>query len=198
MSEDTGGEAQVHTPPNPVEDPTDLPQLTRQSLRLRTPISRPGFIAPLSDSRRGLTSSTIPKPFRKKTAHAPVPERLEEIEQIHSEAESEEEIEISRKKVTKGASKKAPSGLKQQSKRTGKQVNVNLSQDSEENNNQEEEEVVEETDEIIEIVNNDNDISEDETVDPDDAEEELPEPGWEHNEEPDPNNHCDIQDWIHP
>ncbi|OAV89198.1 hypothetical protein PTTG_28765 [Puccinia triticina 1-1 BBBD Race 1] len=136
MSEDTGGEAQVHTPPNPVEDPTDLPQLTRQSLRLRTPISRPGFIAPLSDSRRGLTSSTIPKPFRKKTAHAPVPERLEEIEQIHSEAESEEEIEISRKKVTKGASKKAPSGLKQQSKRTGKQVNVNLSQDSEENNNQ--------------------------------------------------------------
>ncbi|PLW30408.1 hypothetical protein PCANC_23271 [Puccinia coronata f. sp. avenae] len=120
----TNGEAQVHTPPKILDDPTGLPQSTRQSSRLQTPISRPEFIAPLSDSCQSLatnTNRTRPKPGSKKSSTAVSTTPPDEINEIPSE--SEDGIQV-------------PSGVTQRSKRTRKEVNVDLSQDSDNDNNQ--------------------------------------------------------------
>jgi hypothetical protein len=98
----TNGEAQVHTPPKILDDPTGLPQSTRQSSRLQTPISQPEFIAPLSDSCRSLatnTNRTRPKPGSKKSSTAVLTMPPDEINKIPSE--SEDGIQVQRKKSKK-------------------------------------------------------------------------------------------------
>ncbi|OAV91789.1 hypothetical protein PTTG_27882 [Puccinia triticina 1-1 BBBD Race 1] len=116
------------TPPNIIDDPTDVPQSTRwESSRLRTPISQPGFVATQSDSRRALINVPAPKPARKKTAAT-------KIVSVEEEEESDDSSDASIGIIHAGNTCK--SGLKQHSKRTGKNVDVNLSQDSDDNNKQ--------------------------------------------------------------
>ncbi|OAV90698.1 hypothetical protein PTTG_28238 [Puccinia triticina 1-1 BBBD Race 1] len=116
------------TPPNIIDDATNVPQSTRrESSRLRTPISRPGFVVTQSDSRRALINVLAPKPARKKTAAT-------KIVSVEEEEESDDLSDASIGIIHAGNTCK--SGLKQHSKRTSKNVDVNLSQDSDDDNKQ--------------------------------------------------------------
>ncbi|KAI9629142.1 hypothetical protein KEM48_011132 [Puccinia striiformis f. sp. tritici PST-130] len=104
------------TPPNTSDIPPDVPQSTRrESSRLRTPMRRPGFIATETDSRRALVGNrNVPKPGRKQTATT---------EDADEDGGNEDEVE-----------EIALSGVIQVSKRTGRAVEVDLVQDSDEEN----------------------------------------------------------------
>ncbi|KAI9613150.1 hypothetical protein H4Q26_010429 [Puccinia striiformis f. sp. tritici PST-130] len=104
------------TPPNTSDIPPDVPQSTRrESSRLHTPMRRPGFIATETDSRRALVGNrNVPKPGRKQTATT---------EDADEDGGNEDEVE-----------EIALSGVIQVSKRTGRAVEVDLVQDSDEEN----------------------------------------------------------------
>ncbi|POW15703.1 hypothetical protein PSTT_02010 [Puccinia striiformis] len=112
-SEDPHDDTVPSTPPNTSDTP-DVPQSTRrESSRLRTPMRRPGFIPTETDSRRALVGNhNVPKPGRKQTATT----------EGTDEDDGDEVEEI------------ASSDVIQVSKRTGRSVNVDLVQDSDEEN----------------------------------------------------------------
>ncbi|KNE98246.1 hypothetical protein PSTG_08517 [Puccinia striiformis f. sp. tritici PST-78] len=112
-SEDPHDNTVPSTPPNTSDTP-DVPQSTRrESSRLRTPMRRPGFIPTETDSRRALVGNhNVPKPGRKQTATT---EGTDE-----DDGDEVEEIALS--------------DVIQVSKRTGRSVNVDLVQDSDEEN----------------------------------------------------------------
>ncbi|KAA1111179.1 hypothetical protein PGT21_037022 [Puccinia graminis f. sp. tritici] len=116
------------TPPNTLEDPS-VPQSTRrESSRTRTPISRPGFIRTASDSRRALIG--IPNQQRRRpsiTANSN-PVTKEPNGGTDSDDEEVETVATSQRGVTK----KVASKVHQVSKRTGKAIEVDLAQDSDE------------------------------------------------------------------
>ncbi|WAR56679.1 hypothetical protein PtB15_7B529 [Puccinia triticina] len=160
---------------------------------MHTPSARPGFVPTQGNSRRALVPQ-LPKV--KKTA--PVPE---------DDNGSEPEIVVAKKAATKrpGQARNADSGLKQVASRTGKDVTVNLDQDSDAEHDWvlnlpkaivrpekadkpfpvlysiPEEDENDSSNEITKITNQPADQSEDkyDDVDPDNAEAPHQEPGWE-------------------
>ncbi|POW05051.1 hypothetical protein PSHT_10964, partial [Puccinia striiformis] len=107
--EDSANDQVPLTPPNTSDIPNDVPSSARQeSSRIRTPMRHPGFILTLTDSRRTLVANrNVSKPARKAPAPTNSPEDGDVI---------------------------VSSGVVQVSKRTGRQVEVDLSQDSDEEN----------------------------------------------------------------
>ncbi|KAI9615477.1 hypothetical protein H4Q26_011416, partial [Puccinia striiformis f. sp. tritici PST-130] len=105
-TEDTNDQV-PSTPPN-INNGPDPPQSTRQSTRLRTPMSRPGFIQTQTDSRRALVPN-VPKPRQ------PIP------------SVEDENLEQTRESPP-------ASVITQVAHRTGRAVVVDLAQDSDEDN----------------------------------------------------------------
>ncbi|POW21332.1 hypothetical protein PSHT_02540, partial [Puccinia striiformis] len=105
-TEDTNDQV-PSTPPN-INNGPDPPQSTRQSTRLRTPMSRPGFIQTQTNSRRALVPN-VPKPRQ------PIP------------SVEDENLEQTRESPP-------ASVITQVAHRTGRAVVVDLAQDSDEDN----------------------------------------------------------------
>ncbi|POV99672.1 hypothetical protein PSTT_13627 [Puccinia striiformis] len=143
------------TPPNTtnVNDSTDRhpPQsIRRESTRLRTPSTRPGFIPTITDSRRALVPAARPGISRaKKTIVNHSEDDIDDNDDGDggdNDGEDEDEEgddnsdvdgdhdEHHSTKQTKSRGKKAFSVMKQVSSRTGKSVNIDTAQDSDEEN----------------------------------------------------------------
>ncbi|POW14009.1 hypothetical protein PSTT_03304 [Puccinia striiformis] len=112
--EDSANDQVPLTPPNTSDIPNDVPSSARrESSRIRTPMRHPGFIPTSTDSRRTLVANrNVSKPARK----APAPTNSPD-----DDGGSDGDVIVS-------------SGVVQVSKRTGRQVEVDLSQDSDEEN----------------------------------------------------------------
>ncbi|KAH9467967.1 hypothetical protein Pst134EA_011589 [Puccinia striiformis f. sp. tritici] len=122
------------TPPNTSNDPLDIPQSSRrESSRLRTPISRPGFIATQSDSRRALPSRAT-QPRQRATISnrgtSPAEETSNDIVPVE-----DSNTDSSRPRRTANQSA-LPGKVTQVSKRTGRQIKIDLAQDSDNENSQ--------------------------------------------------------------
>ncbi|WAR53278.1 hypothetical protein PtB15_2B709 [Puccinia triticina] len=106
------------TPPNTTDHSHTVPESVtrRESSRIRTPMSRPGFIATQSDSRRALVP-ILPKPKQSRSTNHQV-----DVEEEHLELGSG------------GTSQLDSQAPTQVSSRTGQQVTVNLRQDSDDEN----------------------------------------------------------------
>ncbi|OAV88046.1 hypothetical protein PTTG_29175 [Puccinia triticina 1-1 BBBD Race 1] len=106
------------TPPNTTDHSHTVPESVtrRESSRIRTPMSRPGFIATQSDSRRALVP-ILPKPKQSRSTNHQV-----DVEEEHLELGSG------------GTSQLDSQAPTQVSSRTGQQVTVNLRQDSNDEN----------------------------------------------------------------
>ncbi|KAI7966412.1 hypothetical protein MJO29_002160 [Puccinia striiformis f. sp. tritici] len=117
------------TPPNQPEDP-DVPQSTRrESSRIRTPLSRPGFIPTAPDSRRALIGNpTQPGRRPATTPHSnPTPDETNEGDE---EEESSDDVIETQATGQRPVTKKVATKVTQVSKRTGKGIEVDLAQDS--------------------------------------------------------------------
>ncbi|KNE89148.1 hypothetical protein PSTG_17395 [Puccinia striiformis f. sp. tritici PST-78] len=123
------------TPPNIVEEPS-IPQSTRrESSQHRTPMSRPGFVPTASDSRRALTDN--PTRARTRPASTPDPNSLADEPNEGPEESSEDEIETEPQATGQiRGTKKVASKVTQVSKRTGKGIEVDLAQDSDDDHSQ--------------------------------------------------------------
>ncbi|KAH9449445.1 hypothetical protein Pst134EB_020267 [Puccinia striiformis f. sp. tritici] len=143
------------TPPNTtnVNDSTDRhpPQsIRRESTRLCTPSTRPGFIPTITDSRRALVPAAWPGISRaKKTIVNHSEDDIDDNddgdggdndgEDEDEEGDDDSDVdgdhdEHHSTKQTKSRGKKAFSVMKQVSSRTGKSVNIDTAQDSDEEN----------------------------------------------------------------
>ncbi|KAH9463507.1 hypothetical protein Pst134EA_015597 [Puccinia striiformis f. sp. tritici] len=120
------------TPPNTSKDPS-VPQSTRRkSSRIHTPISRPGFIRTASDSRRALIG--IPNEQHRRPSITADSHPVTEDPRGGTKS-NDEEVEpqaTSQRRVTK----KVASKVHQVSKRTGKGIEVDLAQDSDDEHSQ--------------------------------------------------------------
>ncbi|POW16079.1 hypothetical protein PSTT_01625 [Puccinia striiformis] len=139
------------TPPNTtnVNDSTDRhpPQsIRRESTRLRTPSTRPGFIPTITDSRRALVPAARPEPKTIVNHSEDDIDDNDDGDGGDNDGEDEDEEgddnsdvdgdhdEHHSTKQTKSRGKKAFSVMKQVSSRTGKSVNIDTAQDSDEEN----------------------------------------------------------------
>ncbi|KAI9608644.1 hypothetical protein H4Q26_004829 [Puccinia striiformis f. sp. tritici PST-130] len=123
------------TPPNHPEEP-DVPQSTRrESSRIRTPLSRPGFIPTASDSRRALIGN--PTQPRRRPATTPSSDPLpDEPNKGDKEEESSDDVIETQATGQRPGTKKVASKVTQVSKRTGKGIEVDLAQDSDNEHSQ--------------------------------------------------------------
>ncbi|KNE93752.1 hypothetical protein PSTG_12855 [Puccinia striiformis f. sp. tritici PST-78] len=120
------------TPPNTSEDPS-VPQSTRRkSSRIHTPISRPGFIRTASDSRRALIGIPNEQHRRPSITADSHPVTEDPRGGTKSDDEEVEPQATSQRRVTK----KVASKVHQVSKRTGKGIEVDLAQDSDNEHSQ--------------------------------------------------------------
>ncbi|POW05384.1 hypothetical protein PSTT_09733 [Puccinia striiformis] len=123
------------TPPNHPEEP-DVPQSTRrESSRIRTPLSRPGFIPTASDSRRALIGN--PTQPRRRPATTPSSDPLpDEPNKGDKEEESSDDVIETQATGQRPGTKKVASKVTQVLKRTGKGIEVDLAQDSDNEHSQ--------------------------------------------------------------
>ncbi|KNE95963.1 hypothetical protein PSTG_10760 [Puccinia striiformis f. sp. tritici PST-78] len=122
------------TPPNTSNDPLDMPQSSRrESSRLRTPISRPGFIATQSDSRRALPSRATQPRQRATISNRGTSPAEETSDNIVPVEDSNTDSSRPRRTANQSA---LPGKVTQVSKRTGRQIKIDLAQDSDNENSQ--------------------------------------------------------------
>ncbi|POW06459.1 hypothetical protein PSTT_08993 [Puccinia striiformis] len=122
------------TPPNTSNDPLDIPQSSRrESSRLRTPISRPGFIATQSDSRRALPSRATQPRQRATISNRGTSPAEETSDNIVPVEDSNTDSSRPRRTANQSA---LPGKVTQVSKRTGRQIEIDLAQDSDNENSQ--------------------------------------------------------------
>ncbi|KAH9442424.1 hypothetical protein Pst134EB_028678 [Puccinia striiformis f. sp. tritici] len=122
------------TPPNTSNDPLDMTQSSRrESSRLRTPISRPGFIATQSDSRRALPSRATQPRQRATISNRGTSPAEETSDNIVPVEDSNTDSSRPRRTANQSA---LPGKVTQVSKRTGRQIEIDLAQDSDNENSQ--------------------------------------------------------------